>query len=372
MKALAKYTVFLVLPVTLVILWLAGVFHHRISAKEVEPERKVVTGLRTAEVRTLKESYISFTGTVTPSDRAEISTRTVGFVSEIRVAEGEFVRRGDLLLKIDPRDTRARIESARQQVVQAKKRYESALAHYRAVEKTYERYRSLLEEGAVTQHEFDMVEAKYRAARAQLDMAQAGVRAAEQNLKAASAQLSYAEVRAPFDSYVVRKMVDVGDLASPGTVLLILEKPPYRVEFSLPERFYGKLRKGDRVLVRIDALRRETTAEVVEIEPSVDPADRTFRVKALLKDRDVRGGFFARVYLRQEERTLLIPKSAVYRRWDLTAVWVVGEDRVLRLRFVRLGRKMGDTVEVLSGLSGNERIVVEGLERACEGCLLGG
>ncbi len=372
MKAVFRYGVFLILPVTLVILWLAGVFHPKISAGEVKPERKVVEGIRTERVMVHSESLLSFTGTTVPSDRAEVSTRTMGFVGEVAVKEGDFVKKGQLLIRIDPRDTRARIEAARRQVLQAQKRLEAALARYRAAEKTYNRYRELLKEGAVTPQEFDTVEAQFRSAQAELEAVRAGVEMAKQNLRAVSAGLSYAEIRAPFDGYVVRKNVDVGDMAAPGAVLLVLEKPPYRVEFELPERFYGKVKPGDRVAVRIESLRRETTAEVVEVEPSVDPSARTFRVKALLKDRSVRGGFFARVYLKEEDRILLIPRKAVYRKWDLTAVWVVEEDGVLRLRFVRLGREMGDRVEVLSGLSEGERVVVEGLEKACDGCLVGG
>jgi len=372
MRSVFKYGVFLVLPVTLVILWLAGVFHPRISAGEVEPERKVVRGVKTAAVMVQSESLLSFPGTTAPSDRAEISTRTMGFVKEVAVREGEFVRKGQLLIRIDPRDAQARIEAARKQVVQAEKRLEAALARHRAVEKNYRRYRELLKEGAVTPQEFDTVEAEYRSTRAEVEAARAGVEVARQNLRTASTGLSYAEIRAPFDGYVVRRNIDVGDLAAPGTVLLVLEKPPYRVEFELPERFYGRVRPGDRITVRIESLRRETTAEIVEVEPSVDPSARTFRVKALLKDRSVRGGFFARVYLKEGDKTLLIPRKAVYKKWDLTAVWVVEQDGVLRLRFVRLGREMGDKVEVLSGLSGGERVLVEGLEKACDGCLVGG
>ncbi len=373
MRGFVKYFVFLFVPVVLIIMWLAGVFHPRLSAKEIEVEAKTVSDLEIEKVEILDKTFVSFAGTIIPSDKAEISTRTMGYVSYVGVKEGDFVRKGQLLLRIDPRDTKAQIEVARQQVIQAKKRYASALAHFEAVKKTYERYKALLEEKAITQHEFDMVEAQYKDAKAQLEMAKSGIEMAEQNLKAVSTNLSYTEVRAPFSGYVVSKMVDVGDIAKPGYPLLIMEKPPYKVEVSLPESLYGKVKKGDRFTVAVEALGKKTTARVVELEPSVNPISRTFKVKAVLEDRSIRGGFFAKVYIAESIRkTILIPEKAVYKRWDFTGVWVVKPDNTLELRFVRLGRRINGKVEVLSGLKEGERIVVEGLERACEGCRVGG
>lgn len=373
MRSFGKYFFFLFLPVLVIVLWLAGVFHPRISAKEIEKESKTVEGIKVTSVEVLKKSYMTFAGTVVPSDRAEVSTRIMGFVSEVYVKEGDSVRKGQLLIRIDPRDTKAQVESARQQVIQAQKSYNMALANYEATKKTYERFKKLLEAKAITQHEFDMVEAKFKASQAQLESAKSAIEMAKQNLRAVSSNLSYTEIKAPFSGYVVSKLTDVGDLAKPGYPLLVLEKPPYKVEVSLPEKLYGQVKKGDTLKVYIESLRRWTQARVVEIEPSVNPVNRTFKLKALLEDKDIKGGFFAKVYVEEPvRRTVLIPQKAVYRRWDFTGVWVVKPDNSLELRFVRLGRSIGDKVEVLSGLEGDERIVVEGLEKACDGCRIGG
>ncbi len=373
MRGFVKYFFFLFLPVLFIVLWLAGVFHPRLSAKEIEVERKVVSGLKIERVKLLEKSYVSFAGTVVPSDRAEVSTRTMGYVSYVAVKEGDHVRKGQLLLRVDPRDTKAQIEAARQRVIQAEKNYASALAQYEAVKKTYERYKKLLSAKAVTQHEFDMVLARFKSAKAQLEAAKSGIELAKQNLKAVSSNLSYTVVRSPFSGYVVSKLVDVGDIARPGYPLLVLEKPPYRVEVSLPERFYGRVKVGDTLRVYVESLNRKTTARVVELEPSVNPMSRTFKVKAVLSDKSIRGGFFARVYVEEPiKRTVLVPEKAVYKRWDFTGVWVVKPDNTLELRFVRLGRRINGMVEVLSGLNGDERVVVEGLERACDGCRVGG
>ncbi|RLJ70567.1 RND family efflux transporter MFP subunit [Hydrogenivirga caldilitoris] len=373
MRGVAKYMFFLVLPVLVTILWLAGVFHPRLSAQEIEGKEKVIQGLKIDRVALLEKSYVSFAATVIPSDRAEVSTRTMGYVSYIGVKEGDYVRRGQLLLKIDPRDAKAQVEAARQQVIQAEKNYNAALAEYEAVEKTYQRYKKLLESNAITQHEFDMTEAKFRAVQAKLEAARAGIELARQNLKAVSSNLSYAEVRAPFSGYVTSKLVDYGDIAKPGYPLLVLEKPPYKVEVNLPERLYGRVKVGASLRVYVESLNRETSARVVEVEPSVDPVNRTFKVKALLEDKDVRSGFFAKVYVEEPiGKTILVPAKAIYRRWDFTGIWVVKPDNTLELRYVRLGRTINGMVEVLSGLEGEEKIVVDGVDRACDGCRVGG
>lgn len=373
MKVVLRYFLLLVLPITLTVLWLAGVFHPKISAREVETERKVVKGLEVGEVQVMDRVRLSFAGALVPSARAEISTKVMGFVSQLRVKEGDFVRKGELLLRVDQRETQAQVESARQGVVQAQKNYASALANFEAARETYERYRKLLEQKAVTQHEFDLIEARFRAAKAQLESAEAAIESAKQNLKATSSVLSYTEIRAPFEGYVVVKEVDVGDIARPGFPLLVIERPPYRAEVSLPERFIGKVRLGDKLEVYVPSLKRSFSGKVVEVEPSVEPSSRTFRVKVGLEGEGLKGGMFVEVFLEEPTgRTILVPESGVYRRWDFTGVWVVRPDNTLELRMVRLGRRIGEMVEVLSGLSEGERIVIRGLERACEGCKVGG
>ncbi len=373
MRGLMKYFFFLFIPVVLIILWLSGVFHPRISAKEITREVKVVEGIKVGRVKVMNRSLLSFAGTIVPTDRAEISTRSMGYVSYVGVKEGQYVKKGELLLRIDPRDTKAQIEVARQRVVQAQKQYKASLAQYEVAEKTYRRFKALLKAGAVTPHEFDQVEAQYRSAKAQLEAARSGVEMARQNLKAVQANLSYTEVRAPFSGYVVSKNVDVGDIARPGYPLIVMEKTPYRVEVSLPERLYRRVKVGDTLLVYVESLKKKTYAKVVEVQPSVDPSSRTFRVKALLRDRDIRSGFYVKVFVEEPvHRTILVPERAVYKRWDFTGVWVVKPDNTLELRLVRLGRRIDGYVEILSGLEGDERIVVDGLERACEGCRVGG
>ena len=376
MKTFGKYFFFLILPIVLIILWLAGFFHSKIEAKEIEKEEKVVRDVVVKPVRVVKEIPVPYTAVVVPEDRAEISTRVMGYVIKEFVKEGDYVKKDQTIFVIDPRDVKAQTEIMKQRIEQARKNYLAAKANYEAVKKTYERFKKLLKEGAVTQHEYDQVEAQYKAAKAQLEAAKAEIRVATEAYKAATSQLSYVEVKAPFDGYVVRKFVDKGDIAAPGRPLAILEKGPYKVEGFLPEKYFSKIKEGDVVEVYIELLNRTFPATIVEKEPAINPQTRTFKVKAVIKDEGekLRGGLFAKLYIIEKipEKTVLIPESAIYKRWDFTGVWVVKPDNTLELRLVRLGREFNGYYEVLAGLSPEEKIVVEGIEKACDGCKIGG
>ncbi|NPA32998.1 MAG: efflux RND transporter periplasmic adaptor subunit [Aquificae bacterium] len=374
MKTFLKYFFFLILPIVLIIMWLAGVFHPKIKTEHVKKEPKVVSGLEIETVKVVKEVPVAYTGTVVAGDRAEISTRVMGFVVDVRVKEGDFVKKGTTLFVVDPRDIKAQVNIMRERILQAEKNYNAAKAHYEAVKKTYERFKKLLKEGAITQHEFDQVEAQFKAAQARLEAARAEIKVAREGLKSAKAQLSYAEVKAPFDGYVIQKMVDRGDTATPGRPLAVMERKPYKVEVAFPEKYFGKIKRGDILEVYIEVLGRVFPAKVVEVEPAVNPMTRTFKVKALIDDDRVKSGLFAKVFKIEKltEPTILIPQKAVFKRWDFTGVWVVKEDGTLELRLIRLGREFDGYYEVLAGLSPGERIVVEGIEKACDGCKVGG
>ena len=374
MKGFVKYTLFLLLPIVLIILWLSGVFHPKIHAEEVERPVKYVSGLEVEKVKVIKEVPVSYLGTVIATDRAEVSSRVMGYIVKEFVKEGDYVKKGKTLYVIDPRDIQAQTNIYKQRIYQAKKNYLAAKANFEAVKKTYERFKKLLKEGAVTQQEFDQVEAKFKAAKAQLEAAKAEIEVAKQAYKASLAQLSYVKIKAPFSGYVVKKIADKGDIARPGMPLLILERPPYKVEVALPERLYGKVKVGNELVVRIDTLNKTFKGKVVEVEGAVDPRSRTFKIKVLIGNEKLKSGIQAKVFLIEKltEPTILIPSKAVYKRWDFTGVWVVKPDNTLELRLVRLGREFDGYYEVLSGLSQDERIVVEGIEKACEGCKIGG
>ena len=136
-----------------------------------------------------------------------------------------------------------------------------------------------------------------------------------------------------------------------------------RLEATVAESDLKAIHAGDRVPVLVDALGPEALRGTVALVlPTGDPATHTFLVKIdLPAARGLKIGMFGRLQFRQgSTRTLLIPRSAVVTRGELTGVFTVGADKTARLRFVKLGRARGDRVEVLSGLTAGEKLLADG------------
>ncbi len=371
MKRYLKYIAFLAV-ISLVVLWLAGVFRHKEETYEVKAQVRSVSGVEIGSVELTSQVFYSFSGNIVADKTAEISTRIMGKVLSVNVKEGDFVRQGQILVSVDAQDIQAQAKATEQAILQAQQAYNSAKAHLEAVEKTFRRYQELLKENAITKQEFDQIKAQYESALAQLKQAEAGVQMAKYQREAVASNLKYANITASFSGYVTQKRVDVGDIAIPGQPLLVLEAPPYQLEVFLPERYAGRVKVGQVYDVWVDSLGKTVKGRVIEVSPSLDPATRTFRVKLSLEGEGLKSGMFARMIIPHEERAIYVPTSAILKRFDFTGLYVVREDNTLELRYVKLGEERDGKVRVLSGLSGNERIVIKDVENACDGCKVGG
>jgi len=320
-----------------------------------------------------ESSFEVFTGRVVPEDSAGVSAKLPGYIKRVLVDEGDYVKKGQLVVVIDPVNMKEEINSAENALNRAREMYEAAVSEYDLASKRYERYKRLLSDGAVSRDEFDEIEAMFKAARSKLGAARASVEIAKARLRSLKSELSYFEIRAPFEGRVASVDVDPGDLAKPGDRLLQIYRPPYYVEVRLPERMMNKVAVGSRIKVNIETLGITTHATVTEIEPAVNPETRTFGVKAKLPGEQFVVGLMAKVYFKKHDgMRLMVPASSIYKKWDFTGVWVVERGDILRLRFVKLGERYGEMVEVISGLEPGERILVDGLEKACDGCKVGG
>ena len=189
-------------------------------------------------------------------------------------------------------------------------------------------------------------------------------------LRAAELALGETRITAPATGVVVDRRVEPGDLAMPGQPLLVLDDPrAYRLEAEVGESAVGRVRVGQRVPVVLDSLGRTLEGRVVEIIPASDPSSRTVTVKLDLPvDPGLRSGLFGRARFPAGERqVLVVPSSALVERGQLTAVYVVDDQAIARLRLVTAGGRHADRVEILSGLDAGERVVVEGASRVSDG-----
>ncbi len=323
---------------------------------EGKPVPVKVAAVERTEIPVIAEAV----GTVRSRRQTEIAARVLADVQEIRHQPGDAVQAGDVLIVLDSRDLKARVEQAAASL----KARQEALGEAKT---EFDRTRNLFAKQASTQQELDI--ARFRLAGAEAQEAAAG-----KALEEAQVMLGYATIAAPFKGMIFEKRADPGDLASPGKPLLGLFDPAQlRLEALIEERLLWTLKLKDDVHVYIDALGKSVTGQVSEIVPAVDPSTRTGTVKIDLPESSgVRPGMFGRARIPIAKRpAVVVPRSAVVHRGQLDIVFAVADEggaKRARLRLVRIGEETGDPgarkVEVLSGLDakGGERVVASGAE----------
>jgi len=343
----------------------------KIKPGESTVQRPLVTGVTVEEVRSSEAPvFYETSGTLRARNAAAVSAKIMGEVTAIKVKSGDPVKKGDILLTINAPDIRARADAAMEAFKEAQRSADIAGANKGLMEKTFERYKKLYEEKALTGQEFDEIKAKKDVALFEYERAQKSLKRAESAFQEADAFKGYAVVRSPLNGIVAEKTIDVGSMAMPGAQLVLVEEPLYRVEASVNEKLLSSLDKGMQVVVSIDPATLDTTGRIAEIVPQVDPLTRTFIVKIDLNEQStsLRGGLYAKVKIPIGKKTgLFIPRDAVITRGDLSEVFAVGPDGIVTLRFVKTGKGSDGKVEILSGLSSGEKIIVKGIEKAVDG-----
>ena len=315
-------------------------------------------------------------GTVLAQTTSILSSKLMGTVRSILVEEGQPVKAGQPLVVLDQRQVSAQLQQAEAALSEARKAeqaaasaQESARAAAELAHLNYDRYVLMLREEAVTPQEFDTVAARHRQAQAALTQAGSMVAAARSRVQQARAAVAAASVthkdaviNAAYDGVMVDKLVEVGDLAAPGTPLVKIERTGnYRVDLELPEGHILSVRIGDTVAVRVPGLIDEPLDGIVAtIVPAADTKSRSFLVKVRLPDAaNLRSGVFARVAVPiGTGRLILVPTSAVVHEGQLTGIYIVDPDQIARFRLIRTGKSLGNTIEVLSGLQEGARFVV--------------
>jgi RND family efflux transporter MFP subunit len=280
-------------------------------------------------------------GTVKAKLHASIEAKVSARIEKMLVVPGQTVKAGETLAQLDGREIQARLDQA--------------LALREQYGRDSERLRRLLTDNAVSRQEFETVELRYHVATA--------------SVTEAETMLAYTKIVAPFDGVVTRKLADVGDLATPGRALLEIDDPKaLRLEADVPEALIKRVQLGAKLEVH-GASQDDTIVGVVsEITPVADPASRTFNVKLDLPlGASLRAGQFARVTVPVgETKALTVPISSVVQRGQMELLFVAVNKRA-QLRLVKTGKRIGDEVEVVSGVSPGETVVSEGASQLRDG-----
>lgn len=329
-----------------------------------------------AEARISQEPFLyEAVATINARTASTISAKLMGAVQAVHVQEGDPVKKGDLLVTLDPRTVTSQFDQAEAGLREARRAETSAVSSQDAAKAardlavaTYKRYQELLKENSVSKQEYDEIESRSRQAQAALAQAEAMVEAARSRVQQAQATVQQAaiakkdaQVTAPYDGLVVGKMVDEGDLAAPGTPLVTIEQEGlFCADLVLPERYIQTVSVGMPVKVKVPALDDlETSGTVGRIIPAADTQSRSFEIKVGMPEGlELKSGMFARVFIPVGGTgILLVPETAVKAEGQLTGVYVVDAQQIARFRLVRTGKTYGDRIEIISGLLDGQRYV---------------
>jgi RND family efflux transporter MFP subunit len=361
---------FLFLPIPALLLTSCGSEPARRAAQSQTPPVAVQTAvIATQDWPTSYEA----TGTVRARTTATVSSKVMGYVQQVSVQVGDRVRQGQALITLDARDLDVnlrRAEAGGAEVQSAIPELENATAAAKAnldlAQTTFDRMKELAAKKSISNQEMDEASARLKAAEANYEMmrsrrAQITSKAAvvEQEVRAAGIMRDYAKLAAPFNGVVITRTVEPGNLATPGAPLLTIEQDGlYRLEASVDESKLASVRVGQAVEAVLEA-DRKLKARVSEIVPSVDAASRTYIVKLdLPATPNLRTGMFGRaIFPLGVQKVVAVPLAALMERGQLQSVFVV-EDGVAHSRLVTTGRRTGNAVEVLSGLTAGEKVVL--------------
>jgi RND family efflux transporter MFP subunit len=319
------------------------------------------------------------TGTIRARTTATISAKVMGYVQQVNVQAGDSVRDGQVLITIDARDMETnvrRAEAAKAEVLSTIPEMDHGLAAAKAnldlAQTTFQRMNVLREKKSISNQEFDEATARLKAAQANYEMARARrtqidskLAQADQEVRAASIMKEYATIAAPFSGIVTARSVEPGNLAAPGAPLLTIEREGgYRLEAAVDE----SVKVGQNVDVTLDGIEGTVSARISEIVPSVDTASRSYTVKIDLPAMpQLRSGMFGRASFRHGSRAVLaIPARALIEHGQLQSLFVA-DGSVARTRLVTTARRGNDRLEVLSGLSAGESIIVPAPEGLRDG-----
>jgi RND family efflux transporter MFP subunit len=331
------------------------------------------------------DRFLRVTGSLMADEQAEVAAETGGRVVSTPVERGTRVAAGTVLIRVSADEAEAQLREADANAAQIEARL--GLAPGRAfdasvvpevmnakasldwAEAEFNRIKSLLDQKVVSQSEYDQRLTQVQAARQQYLAAQNAAQQSYRSLMAARARVDLARkaaadtaVRAPFAGLVAERLVSTGDYVTRGTkVASVVRIDPLRVELTVPEQFLSQVRSGQPVRLRVDAYPGETfNAKVRFVSPALKTDQRALTVEAVAPNTDARlkPGLFATALLQQPSPApaLLVPASAVETVAGTSRVYVVAGGKAEE-RIVTTGERVGDRIELATGVTAGEKVV---------------
>jgi RND family efflux transporter MFP subunit len=339
---------------------------------------------------------VEVVGTLAAVDQVTISSEADGKVSRILADLGDRVTAGQALVEVDHEkqqynydQQKATLERALAQLGAADPQHvpeiektpdvQKANADLAQAKQAFDRATELFKRTLVPQQTLDDAATALQSKRASYDLAvqnaknlRAGIQASEASMKLADRQLRDTQIRAPFDGYVEKRLVNLGELVKTQMpVMAVVRVDPLKVIAEIPEKMAPWIREGQPVELHVDAYPDRTfIGKVSRISPAVSTATRAFPFEALVPNKDavLKPGTFARVHIAsgKVDDVLTLPYMALQYRYGVNRVFVIDGD-MLSARELKVGDRVGDRIEIVSGVKAGDRVAVTDVDKLADG-----
>ncbi len=366
------------------------------STRAAEPATPIAVAVKAAPVQSEAiDRFLRVTGSLAADEQAEVAAETGGRVIGTPVERGTRVEGGAVLVRISAAEADASLREAEANAAQIEARLGltpgqafdpthvpevlNAKASLDWAEADFNRIKALLDQKVVSQSEFDQKRTQMQAAQQQYQTAQNGAQQSYRSLQAARARIDLARkaaadtvVRAPFAGLVAERVVSTGDYVTRGTkVATVVRIDPLRVELTVPEQYLSQVKEGQPVKLTVDAYPGENFAARVRfVSPSLKTDQRALTVEAIAPNRDgrLKPGLFATAFLQKPASApaLLVPASSVETVAGTSRVYVVTGDKTEE-RIVSTGERVGERVEIVSGVKAGETVAVNPRGKLADG-----
>ena len=323
---------------------------------------------------------LAYTADISPNQVVNIFSRVDGYITKLHVDKGDYVRAGQLLVEIDHTDYQHAVNQAKANLSAAKAKVSQQDAVVRNAKLTLDRVQTLIKDQFVSQQDLDTAQVNFDAASAAQESLQAQVTQMEVALAQAETRLAYSYIRAPFPGYIAERNLDTGAYVSSATaststmsrgIMSLHDINTVRVVIEVVERDIPLVKVGQKAELRAEAYPDHVfEGTVTRVVQALNRATRTMTVEIDLPntDRRLKGGMFARVQVMvgTRQQALQIPIDAVSRLENMQYIYIVQEGKAQRVD-IEIGARNGNHVEVTSGLTGREQIIVAGKDLVHDG-----
>lgn len=332
--------------------------------------KPTLTPVRTADVQWMSTAPGStYSANIEPYAQVDLAFKSNGYIESIRqvrgpdghmrsIGEGDWVTKGTVLATVQQDEFQEKLSQAQAQLARSQSDYDRAKL-------SFDRTAALYAANAITKPDYDN-------ATAQLESTKASIQSAQASVTEAGIALGYCQLRAPFDSWVLKRSVDVGSLVGPATNgFSVADTRSVKAVFGVPDTVMNRIRLGSPETISTDAVPGPFHGHVSAISPAADPKSRVYSVEVTIPNAQnrLRSGMIASITIGNSQpgkRALVVPLSAIVRSPDNASGFAVfamdnlGDVSKVHTQDVSLGDAYGNMIAVLSGIAPGERVVTSG------------